>query len=457
MTSILKSNMAWLAAVVLLTVVVLGGCDRSESQTTKLDPQPVDQPVIEVAVEIKPPVEVAPPVVEKVEPKVGDFEANPVGFEASPGESNHPFKSPGAAVGDWPLFRGDQAGSGVARTTLPANDELDVLWEYKVKGRDGAFKGSPIVVRNQSDDRTTVYVADLDGKIYSIDLQTGKWNWWFQTGISVEASPAYKDGHIYIGDMDGQFFCLDEAGLLVWSKVLEAPIVGAANFHGDNVVFGTDDASLYCFNCKDGQQVWKFSAADQIQCSITVSEGTAFVAGCDGHFRIIDLDDGTEKGSVEMGSPTGCTPAVSNGFAVVGTEQAEFVCVDLKENELKWGFADEDGAAAIRGSAAIIGQRVLFGARNRQVYSVNLNTGEQDWTVTLKGRVDGSPVVVGDRMFVGAGDGRLYVLSLDGQVQWTKQLNGPVNNSPAAAFEKLVIATDRGVVYCLGKKEDAQE
>ena len=88
---------------------------------------------------------------------------------------------------------------------------------------------------------------------------------------------------------------------------------------------------------------------------------------------------------------------------------------------------------------------------------MNLETGKQDWTVTLKGRVDGSPVIVGDRIFVGAGDGRLYVLSLDGEIQWTKQLNGPVNNSPAAAFEKLVIATDRGVVYCLGKKKDAQE
>ena len=157
-----------------------------------------------------------------------------------------------------------------------------------------------------------------------------------------------------------------------------------------------------------------------------------------------------------MGSPTGCTPAVSKGFAVVGTEQAEFVCVDLKDVKLQWGFADEDGAAPIRGSAAIKGQQVCFGARNRQVYSVNLKTGKQDWTVTLKGRVDGSPVIVGKRMFVGAGDGRLYALSLDGKIQWTKHLKGPINNSPAAAFEKLVIATDRGVVYCLGKKKEAQ-
>ena len=357
------------------------------------------------------------------------------------------------AAGDWPLFRGDAQGAGVATTTLPPNDQLEVLWEYEAGGRDPAFKSSPIVVRNQSDQRPTVYIADLDGKIYSFDLETGKKNWEFQAGISIEASPAYKDGHIYIGDLDGGFYCLDEFGEQVWKKDLVAPIMGAANFYRDGVLLGTDDASLYFLDRKDGKQLWKFAASDQIQCSITVSDDVAFVAGCDGHFRLIDLDDGSERGAVPMGSPTGCTPAVSQGYAVVGTEQAEFVCIDLKNVEVKWGFADEDGAAAIRGAAAVKGQQVIFGARNRQLYSVNLDTGKQDWTVTLKGRVDGSPIVVEDRIFVGAGDGRLYVLSLDGKFQWEKQFKGPLNSSPAAAFGKLVIATDRGLVYCLGKKK----
>jgi len=378
-------------------------------------------------------------------------------FAVNPNDEKLPRPDDKPASGDWPMFRGDAQGSGVATTTLPAVDQLEVLWEYKVKGRDGAFEASPIVVQNQSDGRPTVYAADLDGKVYSIDLETGDSNWEFQTGISIEASPAYKNGRIYIGDLDGRFYCLDENGNQVWSKDMVAPIMGAANFYGDHVVFGTDDANLYCLNCKDGEEVWKFAAADQIQCSITINDGTAFVAGCDGQFRLVDLDEGIERGSVPMGSPTGCTPAVANGLAVVGTEQAEFVCIDLENTKLKWGFADEDGASPIRGAAAITGKQIIFGSRNRQVYSVNLDTGKQDWTVTLKGRVDGSPIIVGDRIFVGASDGRLYALSLDGDILWKKQLKGPINNTPAPAFGKLVIATDRGVVYCLGKKKDAKD
>ena len=422
----------------LLLMVVSAGCGPRSSQTT----------------ETKKPAVVT---VSKKTVKLQTDEPEPDSpFESDSSDEKLPQPDGKPDAGDWPMFRGDSEGSGVATTILPSNDQLEVLWEFKVKGRDGAFAASPIVVRNQSDGQPTVYAADLDGKVYSIDLETGDLNWEFQTGISIEASPAYKDGHIYIGDLDGGFYCLDEVGSQVWSKEMSAPVMGAANFYKDHVVFGTDDANLYCLNCSDGEEIWKFAAADQIQCSITISDDTAFVAGCDGQFRVVDLGNGTQRGSVPMGSPTGCTPAVSNGLAVVGTEQAEFICIDLKNTKIKWGFADEDGASPIRGAAAIKGKQVFFGARNRQVYSVNLDTGKQDWTVTLKGRVDGSPVVVGDRIFVGASDGRLYALSVDGEIQWKKQLKGPINNTPAAAFEKLVIATDRGVVYCLGRKKNAQ-
>ena len=129
-------------------------------------------------------------------------------FAANANEEKLPRPAGKSAAGDWSMFRGDTQGSGVATTTLPPNDQLEVLWEYKVKGRDGAFEASPIVVKNLSDGKRTVYVADLDGKVYSIDLETGNSNWEFQAGISIEASPAYRDGHIYFGDMDGRFYCL---------------------------------------------------------------------------------------------------------------------------------------------------------------------------------------------------------------------------------------------------------
>ena len=103
------------------------------------------------------------------------------------------------ATRDWPLFRGDPLSSGVARTTLP--DQPELLWKYEVK--DGAFDSTAAIADG------VVYIGDLDGKLYAIDLVSGKeiWSQKFEAGFI--ASPAVKNGFLYLGDMDGKCYCID--------------------------------------------------------------------------------------------------------------------------------------------------------------------------------------------------------------------------------------------------------
>ena len=350
---------------------------------------------------------------------------------------------------DWPLFRGDSQSTGVARSQLTESPE--VLWEFKVP--QGGFEGTPVVVKNKSNGRLTVYIGDMDGVMFSLDLETGKENWRYDTGLGFAASPAYRDGRIFIGDIDGYFWCLDEQGKEVWKFETQAEISGSANFYQQGVLFGSQDAKLYLLDQATGEKIWEFETPDQIQCSTTVAGDRAFVAGCDGYLHVINLKDGSEVGKVDIRSPTRSTPAVWEQTAAFGTEQADFLAVDWKQVESSWTFADEDGQSAVRGSAAINDKHVIFGARNRQVYSLDRETGKQQWTQTLKAKVESSPVIEGQRVWVGSTDGRLYALSLaDGTPGWQRQFNGGFLGSPAIAYGRLVVATDRGVVYCLGEK-----
>ena len=78
--------------------------------------------------------------------------------------------------------------------------------------------------------------------------------------------------------------------------------------------------------------VWKYSIDDQIRCTPTVVEGRAFVAGCDGALHIIDLTKGNELASVDIGAPTGVTPAAAGDQVYFGTEGSQFFCVDWKKD-----------------------------------------------------------------------------------------------------------------------------
>ena len=75
--------------------------------------------------------------------------------------------------------------------------------------------------------------------------------------------------------------------------------------------------------------------------------------------------------------------------------------------------------------------------------------------ICARQRVDASPVIVKDRVFVAAGDGRLYGLDLGtGKELWQFEAGGGFTGSPAVAARRLVIASEDGVVYCFGSKSE---
>jgi outer membrane protein assembly factor BamB len=84
---------------------------------------------------------------------------------------------------------------------------------------------------------------------------------------------------------------------------------------------------------------------------------------------------------------------------------------------------------------------------------MNPQSGEPRWQFATRGRVDSSPVVVGERVYLGSADGRLYGLELaTGKKLWEYEAGGSFVASPAVAAGKLVIANQDGTVYCFGKK-----
>ena len=63
-------------------------------------------------------------------------------------------------------------------------------------------------------------------------------------------------------------------------------------------------------------------------------------------------------------------------------------------------------------------------------------------------------MIVGNRVFVGSADGRIYGLDLKtGNKVWEYEAGGAFVGSPAVAAGTAVIASSDGVVYCFGEKK----
>jgi len=65
--------------------------------------------------------------------------------------------------------------------------------------------------------------------------------------------------------------------------------------------------------------------------------------------------------------------------------------------------------------------------------------------------VESSPLITGNRVFIGSNDGLLYELDLvSGKKTWDFTAGAPLSASPAASQGFLVIGSQDGTLYCFG-------
>jgi outer membrane protein assembly factor BamB len=85
------------------------------------------------------------------------------------------------------------------------------------------------------------------------------------------------------------------------------------------------------------------------------------------------------------------------------------------------------------------------------VHALDATTGKARWTHMTRARIDSSPAVAGNRVFVGSNDGRLYVLDIaSGKVVWEYEDGGAIMSSPAIASGRVVFGSSDGRVVCVG-------
>ena len=186
-------------------------------------------------------------------------------------------------------------------------------------------------------------------------------------------------------------------------------------------------------------------------------EHFTFVSGCDMHLRVIDIVSGKEERATDLRSILIASPAVYGDMLYVGTYDSEVLAVNWKTGETVWRYKDPRRQFPYHASAAVTEELVVVGGQDRQVHCIDRKSGEGIWKFPTRGRVDSSPVIVGDRVFFGSSDRNLYSLQLeDGKQLWKHNLGGDISASPAVGEGCLVIGceTGEGAIFCFGSKAD---
>jgi outer membrane protein assembly factor BamB len=107
-------------------------------------------------------------------------------------------------------------------------------------------------------------------------------------------------------------------------------------------------------------------------------------------------------------------------------------------------------------SPLLIGDRLYVGDWNGDVWAFDADNGRVLWKRHLGGAIKGAIASAGGRLYVGSYDGHLYCLSTAGRQLWRASGqprlygNGRFYSTPALAYERVYIGSTDGKVYSFG-------
>jgi outer membrane protein assembly factor BamB len=348
---------------------------------------------------------------------------------------------------DWPVFRGNPQQTGVATSGLP--DKLEILWRFDTPS---AIEGTAAIADG------VVFFGGQDEHVYAVGLADGKRKWKYKAAAPMKVGAACSDGLVYVGDEDGKFHCIDaKTGEKRWLFDTDSEITSAASFDGQRVLFGAGDNLLYCLDKnKGGPPLWTFKVpGGPVMATPAIIDSKTFVAGCDNTLHVIDTTTGKELSSVELDGQVAATGALVGNVLYIGTMTNQVQAIDWMTGKVVWTYEAKKKQQPFAGSVAATKDLVIAGSRDKCVHGIDLKTGGEKWVTPTGGRVDSSPVVAGQRVYVGSMDGKLHVLDLakGDMVQTVELSKRGLAASPAVSSGRLVIGTLEGALVCLGKKD----
>jgi outer membrane protein assembly factor BamB len=291
------------------------------------------------------------------------------------------------------------------------------IWKFEMGGAisvGAAIADGKVYAGQQGGERFFYCLDAEDGSLIWKQTLPGGWVW---------GSATVDEGLVYIPTCSGYAVCLDgETGHMVWMYPTARGIPAEPAIDGDLVYFGSWSRSLYAFNKKTGEIVWKAHGIVLDSGTLIARNGKIYLPDHSTMYNYFDGKSGEllhsgntneeEKGKYSNfnGSPAFvdgkyfCAARVGRGFGGIPLSSRVY-CVDPLTAEIHWTFPDGGGVSA----PALASGRVYIASGNTPFfYCLDQKTGLPHWIVKLGNRVEESTLCIYRKM--------VYVLSVDGYV-----------------------------------------
>lgn len=238
-----------------------------------------------------------------------------------------------------------------------------------------------------------VYFGDSDGRVYAVDVETKslKPGWAFEAKEAIWASPLVDGQRVYVASMDHTLYALEaETGKVIWSTDVGGAMAAAPTLDAEAGILyvGAFDGRVHALRADTGDPVdgFEFRADNWIWSEVLVTGDGLYTASLDGKLYKLDpqtgavlppypFDAGTTGGAE---SAIRTTPVQAGENVIVGTQAGRLVAV--RDGQQQWAWPSGLPETAIYTTPVVGEGRLYVVLMNGQVQALDASNGAPGWT-----------------------------------------------------------------------------
>lgn len=225
-------------------------------------------------------------------------------------------------------------------------------------------------------------------RLWSRSLGKGEGRQW------IRQSPALAEGRVYAADLGGRVFAIDaESGAELWRVDTRLRLSGGPAAGAGYVVVGSLDGDVVAFNADTGEERWRTRVSSEVVAAPLVTQGIAIVRSNDGRVFGLDLGQGSRRWVFDRSLPSltlrgmGAPVLGPQGLVYFGYADGTVVALRVEDGLRVWEqiVAEPDGRNELERMADIdgeiqVGLDALYAASYKgQMMAIEPGTGRPLW------------------------------------------------------------------------------
>jgi outer membrane protein assembly factor BamB len=282
------------------------------------------------------------------------------------------------------------------------------LWRYAL----GCGTWAPPVAADN-----VIYIGGGDGRFHAVNAVNGTGLWTWAGAAPIDGRAALDTASVYFLDVKFNLVALDRrTGALRWRVPLHNEFL-AGRSAPDNPTFnhraatpllhdgvlyaGSSDGGVYALDPATGNKLWRHDAGAPVYSGIgwhapdTLTFGTM-----DGSIVLLDRSTRREILRVKTGGGVVTTPLIVGDRVVAGSRDYQLYAFNVADGSVAWKFSYWfswiESTPALRDGLLYVG-----GSDNARVTAIDPATGRARWGTVVHGMDWGTPLLTDHAVFIG--------------------------------------------------------